>query len=71
MSRVNNHMHIVEPKVIVSPISGQACRPILKTYIRGNKEIVEAEWIDPASGSFIRKGVVSVKDIVKPDNKPV
>jgi hypothetical protein len=58
-------MDIIEPKIIVSPISGQPVKPILKTYIRGGKEIVEAEYIDPASGSFIRKGVVSVKDVEK------
>jgi len=62
-------MDMVEPKVIVSPISGQPCRPILKTYIRGNKEIVEAEWIDPASGTFIRKGTVSIREITKPEQK--
>jgi hypothetical protein len=62
-------MNMVEPKVIVSPISGQPCRPILKTYIRGNKEIVEAEWIDPASGTFIRKGTVSIREITKPEQK--
>jgi hypothetical protein len=62
-------MNMVEPKVIVSPISGQPCRPILKTYIRGNMEVVEAEWIDPASGTFIRKGTVSIKEITKPEQK--
>ena len=38
-------------------------KPRLKTYIRGNQEIVEAEYIDPASGQFVRKGIVSVKDL--------
>jgi hypothetical protein len=57
-------MDIIEPKIIVSPISGQPVKPTLKTYIRAGKEIVEAIYIDPASGSFIRKGVVSVKDVV-------
>jgi hypothetical protein len=58
-------MDIIQPKIITSPISGQPSRPILKTYIREGKEIVEAEYYDPASGSFIRKGIVSVKDIRK------
>jgi hypothetical protein len=58
-------MDIIQPKIITSPISGQPSRPVLKTYIREGKEIVEAEYYDPASGAFIRKGVVSVKDIQK------
>jgi len=56
-------MDFITPKPIVSPISGQTVRPVLKTYVRGNKKIVEAEYIDPASGSFIRKGIVSVEDV--------
>ena len=58
-------MDFIVPKPIVSPISGQTVKPILKTYIREGKEIVEAEYIDPASGTFIRKGIVSVKDLPK------
>ena len=53
----------ITPKIIQSPISGQAVKPMLKTYIRGGQEVVEAHYIDPASGSFIRKGIVSVTDI--------
>lgn len=56
-------MDIISPRPIVSPISGQTVKPILKTYIREGKEITEAHYIDPASGTFIRKGVVSVKDV--------
>ena len=56
-------MDIITPKPIVSPISGQTVKPILKTYIREGKEVTEAHYIDPASGTFIRKGVVSVKDV--------
>ncbi len=59
-------MDFIEPRIITSPISGQPVRPVLKTFIRGNKEIVEAHYIDPASGVFIRKGLVSVKDIEPP-----
>lgn len=58
-------MEFIQPKIIQSPISGEPVRPTLRTYIRGNQEIVEAQYIDPASGSFIRKGVVSVKEIKK------
>jgi hypothetical protein len=39
---------IVEPKIV--------------TTINGNKTIKEAHWIDPASGAFIRKGLISVED---------
>jgi hypothetical protein len=58
-------MDIIQPKIITSPISGQPSRPVLKKYIREGKEVIEAEYYDPASGEFIRKGVVSVKDIQK------
>jgi len=56
-------MDFIQPKIIQSPISGEPCKPNFKTYIKDGKEITEAEYIDPASGSFIRKGVVSIKDI--------
>lgn len=56
-------MDLIQPKIIQSPISGEPVKPRLKTYIRNQQEIVEAEYIDPASGSFIRKGIVSVRDI--------
>ena len=56
-------MNFIQPKPIVSPISGEPVKPRLRTYIREGKEIVEAEYIDPASGAFIRKGIVSVRDI--------
>lgn len=58
-------MDIIQPKIITSPISGQPSKPVLKTYIREGKEIVEAEYYDPASGAFIRKGIVSVRDVQK------
>jgi hypothetical protein len=58
-------MDIITPKIIVSPISGQPVKPRLRTYVREGKEITEAEYIDPASGAFIRKGIVSVKDLPK------
>jgi len=58
-------MDMIDPKPIVSPISGQTVKPRLRTYIREGNEIVEAEYIDPASGTFIRKGIVSVKPLPK------
>jgi hypothetical protein len=58
-------MDLIQPKIIVSPISGQPIKPRLKTYVREGKEITEAEYIDPASGAFVRKGVVSIKDVSK------
>lgn len=61
-------MDFITPKPIVSPISGQLVKPRLRTYIREGKEVVEAEYIDPASGTFIRKGIVSIKDIVKDES---
>lgn len=60
-------MDMIDPKPIVSPISGQTVKPRLRTYIREGNEIVEAEYIDPASGTFIRKGIVSVKPLPKND----
>lgn len=58
-------MDMIDPKPIVSPISGQTVKPRLRTYIREGNEIVEAEYIDPASGTFIRKGIVSIKPVIK------
>lgn len=58
-------MDIIQPRIIQSPISGEPVKPRLKTYIRNQQEIVEAEYIDPASGAFIRKGIVSVTDLRK------
>ena len=55
-------MNIVQPKQIISPISGQPVNPKIVEMRSGNKIIKEAHWIDPASGAFIRKGVISVED---------
>lgn len=62
-------MDFISPKPIVSPISGEIVKPRLRTYIRGTQEIVEAEYIDPASGTFIRKGIVSVNEVKKPESQ--
>lgn len=56
-------MDTIVPRIIVSPISGEPVKPRLRTYIRDGVEVVEAEYIDPASGAFIRKGIVSAKKI--------
>jgi hypothetical protein len=56
-------MDYIQPKIIQSPISGEPIRPQIKTYIKDGKEITEAIYTDPASGSFVRKGIVSVREI--------
>jgi len=56
-------MDTIKPVIITSPISGQPTKPIIKTNIIGGKEVTEAHYFDPASGTFIRKGVISVKDV--------
>ena len=56
-------MDTIQPKVIQSPISGEPVRPTFRTYIKGNQEITEAIYTDPATGVFIYKGVVSVKPV--------
>jgi hypothetical protein len=38
-------------------------QPRIVTVINGNKVIKEAHWIDPSSGAFIRKGIVSIEDV--------
>jgi len=56
-------MDFVNPVKIVSPISGQLTAPKIIEKIVDGKLVKEAHWYDPASGTFIRKGVVSVEDI--------
>ena len=55
-------MNFVRPIQITSPISGQPVMPKLVTLDNGKQIITEAHWIDPASGAFIRKGIVSVQE---------
>ena len=59
-------METSRPIIQTSPISGQPMRPMIKTCIVAGKEVTEAHYIDPASGTFIRKSVISVKDIPEP-----
>ena len=64
---INNlsNQQFVKPVVIASPISGAPVKPQLKTYTRNGQQITEAHWIDPNSGTFIRKGIVSVVPVKK------
>jgi hypothetical protein len=55
-------MDIVRPVKIASPISGQPVEPRISERQYGDKIYVEAVWIDPASGAFIRKGMVQILD---------
>lgn len=62
---INNmsNQQFVRPTIIASPISGAPVRPQLKSYVRNNQKVTEAHWIDPSSGSFIRKGIVSIEPV--------
>ncbi len=53
----------VRPIKIVSPISGQPSIPKLVERRIGDKIHVEAHWYDPASGTFLRRGLVEIKDV--------
>jgi hypothetical protein len=55
-------MNFVRPIRITSPISGQSVQPKIVTLDDGKRVVKEAHWIDPASGVFIRKGIVSIED---------
>lgn len=55
-------METVRPVKIVSPISGQPVNPKIQERQYGDKIYVEAHWNDPASGAFIRKGIIKVLD---------
>jgi hypothetical protein len=57
-------MEIVRPLRITSPISGQPVEPKIVERRYGDKIYVEAHWIDPMSGAFIRKGMVKILDAV-------
>jgi hypothetical protein len=55
-------MDIVRPIKIASPISGHSVEPRITERQYGDKIYVEAVWVDPQSGAFIRKGMVKVLD---------
>ena len=52
----------VRPINIPSPISGQPVAPRIITRDYWDKVVVEAHWIDPSSGAFIRKGIVEIRE---------
>jgi hypothetical protein len=58
-----NAMQMVRAIPIASPISGEPCLPRIHKVERGGKIYTEAHWICPASGAFIRKGIVSIEDV--------
>jgi hypothetical protein len=58
-------MDFVRPVKIASPISGQPVAPRIVERIVDNKLHKEAHWIDPASGTFIRKGLISIEELPK------
>lgn len=61
-------MNFVQPKNIASPMTGALVRPRIITTTRGDKIYEEAHWVCPDSGQFIMKGVVSIKDVPKPES---
>ncbi len=63
VNRLNNSMEeFVRPISIPSPISGFPVTPRLIEKDMGDRIIVEAHWIDPQSGAFIRKGIVEIRN---------
>lgn len=56
------NMNMVRPVMIQSPISGNMVHPRIIKKDNGKQIVTEAHWIDPNSGTFIRKGVVSIED---------
>lgn len=52
----------VRPINIPSPISGFPVVPRLIEKDMGDRIVVEAHWIDPQSGEFIRKGIVEIRE---------
>jgi hypothetical protein len=58
-----NSMQMVRAIPIASPISGETSFPRIHKVERGGKIYTEAHWICPASGAFIRKGIVSIEEV--------
>jgi hypothetical protein len=61
-------MDYVRPVKITSPISGQPVAPKIVERVYEGKLYREAHWIDPASGTFIRKGIISIEDLKEKKN---
>ena len=62
-------MDYVTPKKIVSPYSGEWSTPKLKEIDYPDRVVVEAHWYCPASGKFITRGVVEVRQKDTDTNK--
>ena len=58
-------MQMVRAIPIASPISGETSFPRIHKEEGGGKIYTEAHWNGPASGVFIRKGIVSIEDVQK------
>ena len=54
--------NFVRPVSIPSPITGQSVAPRIIEIDHHDKVVVEAHWIDPQSGAFIRKGIVEIRE---------
>ena len=52
----------LQPKKIVSPISGNPVTPKIITREVEGKIVTEAHYYDPNSGTFLHKGIVSIVD---------
>jgi hypothetical protein len=52
----------VQPKRIVSPISGNSVTPKIITREIDGKIVTEAHYYDPNSGVFLQKGIISIVD---------
>jgi hypothetical protein len=52
----------VQPKRIISPISGVISDPKLVEKRIGDKIYTEAVWYDSQTGQFIRRGIVKIVD---------
>ena len=65
---MQGNIPFIQPKTIQSPYTGEYVKPKLRTYddTFKNMRYTEAQWICPSSGQFIKKGIVSVEDIVPP-----
>jgi hypothetical protein len=61
----------VEPKVIHSPFSGYPIRPRIQERVQNGYLVKEAIYIEPSTGEFFRKGVISMTPIEDPKKKVV
>lgn len=56
-------MDFVRPIKITSPISGQSSTPRIVERRVGKNIHKEAHWYDPACGTFLQKGLVSIEEV--------